>query len=254
MVLLLLMFLENRLVFFPSPYPAGEWQDHGLPFEDAWFDAPDGVRLHGWYLDHPNARAALLFCHGNAGNITHRAGTVALLQRHAAVSVLVFDYRGYGRSAGRPSEAGILLDARAARDWLARRAGIEPGRVVVFGESIGGAVAVDLAAVDGARGLILENTFTCLPDVAACHMPPWLPVRWLMRCRLDSLSKIKRYHGPLLQTHGDADTIVPYRFGLQLFDAANQPKRFISLAGLDHNDPHPPDYYDAIGRFIAELP
>jgi hypothetical protein len=253
LALLVFMFLEDHLIFFPSRWPVGDWQAPGLAREDAWFEAADGVRLHGWYVSHPHPRASVLFCHGNAGNITHRAEIVEQLQRHAAVSVLVFDYRGYGRSEGSPSEAGILADSRAARDWLARHAGLDPERLVIFGESIGGAVAVDLAASGGARGLILENTFTRLADVAAYHFP-WLPVRWLMHTRLDSLAKIGQYGGPLLQTHGDADTIVPFAIGRQLFEAANQPKQFLRVPGLDHNDPRPADYYEAIGRFIAELP
>lgn len=248
-----LMFLENRLIFFPSQYPIGNWRPVGIAPEDVWFQAADGVRLHGWYVEHPRPRGHLVFCHGNAGNITHRAEIVEQLRERGAVSVFVFDYRGYGRSEGHPGEAGVLADAAAARQWLARRAGLEPGRVIVFGESIGGAVAVDLAAEGGARGLILENTFTSLPDVAAFHMP-WLPCRWLMHTRLNSLAKIGRYHGPLLQSHGDPDSVVPFRFGKQLFEAANQPKRFICLSGYDHNDPRPADYYDAVGRFVAELP
>jgi fermentation-respiration switch protein FrsA (DUF1100 family) len=248
-----LMLLEDRLIFLPSQYPIGNWQPAGLDPEDAWFQAADGVRLHGWYLKHLQPRGYLVFCHGNAGNITHRAEIVEQLRDRGRVSVLLFDYRGYGRSAGHPSEAGVLADARAARQWLAHTAGIEPGRVIVCGESIGGAVAVDLAADGGARGLILENTFTSLPDVAAYHMP-WVPCRWLMHTRLDSLAKIGRYHGPLLQSHGDPDSVVPFHFGKQLFEAANEPKRFMCLQGYDHNDPRPPSYYDAVGRFIAELP
>jgi fermentation-respiration switch protein FrsA (DUF1100 family) len=249
--LLLAMFLESRLIFFPSPFPVGNWQPADLVVEDAWFESADQVRLHGWYVHHARARGALLFCHGNAGNITHRAEAVRLLHDRAALSVLVFDYRGYGRSQGRPSESGVLADAAAARTWLARRAGIAPTQVIVFGESIGGAVAVDLAANGGARALILENTFTSLPDVAQYHFP-WLP-QWLLRTRLDSRSKIGRYHGPLLQSHGDPDTVVPFKFGKQLFDAANQPKQFLRYPRCDHNDPRPLEYYDAVGRFVAAL-
>jgi fermentation-respiration switch protein FrsA (DUF1100 family) len=164
----------------------------------------------------------------------------------------MFDYRGYGRSAGSPSEAGVLADARAARDWLAKRAQIEPQQVVLMGESLGGAVAVDLAAADGARALILENSFNSLPDVAAYHFP-WLPVRWLMRTRFDSASKIGRYHGPLLQSHGQPDHVVPYAFGVKLFEAANEPKRFITYPGFDHNDGRPPAYFDELRKELEKL-
>ncbi|MBU4271085.1 MAG: alpha/beta hydrolase [Planctomycetes bacterium] len=246
------MFMENSLIFFPSRYPIGEWQPAGIEFEDVWFQSEDGSRLHGWYVPHPNPRATVLFCHGNAGNITHRDGVLEVLHDYVGASVLIFDYRGYGQSAGRPTGPGVLADARAARAWLAAREKIPERDVVLMGESIGGAVAVDLAARDGARGLVLESSFDALPEVAAYHYP-WLPVRWLMRTRFDSAGAIGRYHGPLLQAHGDADTIVPLRCGRRLFKAANEPKRFILLPGHDHNDPMPREYYDALASFLEGL-
>ncbi len=169
-------------------------------------------------------------------------------------SVLVFDYRGYGRSEGTPNEAGILADARAARAWLAGRAGIQADQVVLLGESLGGGVQVDLAASDGARGLILLGTFSSLPDVAAAHYPWWLPVRLLMRTRLDSLAKIGRYHGPLLQIHGDHDSIVPLACARRLFEAANEPKELVVIGGGDHNDPLSPRALQAIDQFLERLP
>ena len=144
------MSLENSLIFFPIKYPEGYWHPPGLRFEDAWFDAADGVRLHGWYVPKENARGPVLFCHGNGGNITHRIDSLQILNRRAGVSVLIFDYRGYGRSEGTPNEAGVLADARAARAWLAKREKIAETDVVMMGESLGGGVAVDLAARDGA--------------------------------------------------------------------------------------------------------
>ena len=252
MVLVAAMFFEESLIYFPVAYPEGDWNPAGLEFEDAWFQAADGTRLHGWYVPKAGARAAVLFCHGNGGNITHRIDSIEMLHRQSGVSVLIFDYRGYGRSEGKPSEAGVLADARAARDWLAAREKIPAARVVLMGESLGGAVAVDLAARDGARALVLESTFSSLPDVAAYHYP-LLPVRWLMRTRFDSVGKIGDYHGPLLMAHGDADTIVPLRFGRRLFEAANQPKRLIVLPGHDHNDLMPPEFYDAVAEFLDRL-
>ncbi|MFZ5829083.1 MAG: alpha/beta hydrolase [Planctomycetota bacterium] len=251
-ILLLLMWFEESLVFVPSPYPVGDWRPVGLDVEDAEFAAADGTRLHGWYVRHPQPRAIVLFCHGNAGNVTHRAWMLSDLHRVAQVSALVFDYRGYGKSEGQPTEAGVIADARAARAWLAEREGIPEGEIVLMGESLGGSVAVELAATDGARALVLENTFTSVPDVAAHHYPV-LPVRWLMRTRLSALSKIGRYRGPLLQVHGTADTIVPYSMGQKLFEAANEPKEFISLPGADHNDGLPNEYYVRLGEFLAAL-
>jgi uncharacterized protein len=282
--ILFVMFLENALIYFPVVYPGGNWKPDGLVFEDAWFQSADGTRLHGWYVPRKNEEAvkgtvpfsrttaeqwtarksgqspespknapvALLYCHGNGGNLSHRAEALEKLHRLPGVSVLIFDYRGYGRSEGKPSEEGVLADARAARDWLAKKENIRPADVVLLGESLGGAAAVDLAARDGARAIVLESTFSSLPDVAAYHYPI-LPVRWLMHTRLDSAGKIGAYRGPILQAHGDVDTIVPIEFGRRLFEAANKPKQFLKLAGHDHNDMMPAEYYDELAKFLVQL-
>ncbi len=252
LILLVMLAMENALIFFPTAYPDGIWNPPGLEFEDAWFEASDGTKLHGWFVPHARPRAVVLFAHGNAGNLSHRYDLLQELSR-LGVSVMIFDYRGYGRSSGSPSEAGILDDARAARRWLAKRTGVAERDVVLMGESLGGGVMVDLAAHDGARALVLENTFTSLPDVAAHHYP-WLPVRMLMRTRLDSVAKIADYHGPLLQFHGDADTIIPFEIGRRLFEAANEPKQFVNTAGRDHNDPQPPELWEALDRFLDQIP
>jgi hypothetical protein len=251
-VVVLMALLENRLIFGPQRHPNGFWKPLGLDYEDVSFRAADGVDLHGWYMPHPNPRAYVLFAHGNGGNVTYWADEYAELNKLGA-AVFAFDYRGYGRSQGVPDEAGVLADARAARAWLAQRAGIDEADVVVMGLSLGGGVAVDLAAADGARGLILQNTFSSLPDAAAVHYP-WLPVRWLMRSRFDSLGKIAQYHGPLLQTHGDRDEIVPLELGQRLFAAANEPKTFVLCAGGGHNDPLTPAFIQALDKFLEELP
>ncbi len=194
----------------------------------------------------------VLIAHGNAGNITNRND---LLRRFRALgaSVLVFDYRGYGRSDGSPSEAGVLADARAARAWLAKRTEIPESEIVLCGESLGGGVQVDLAAKDGARGLILISTFDSLAGVAAFHYP-WIPVRLLMRTRLDSLAKIAGYHGPLLQIHGNEDSIVPLQLAQRLYDAASEPKELVVIERGDHNDPLEPVAIAAIDRFLDRLP
>ena len=254
-VLLMMLWLENSLLFFPIRYPEGAWDPPHLKFEDAWFTAADGTRLHGWYVPHEAPRAVMLFAHGNGGNITHRDDR--LENFHAlGMSVLMFDYRGYGRSEGSPDVWNIMSDARSARAWLARRAGIEETDVVLYGESLGGGVAVDLAAKDGARGLILENTFDYLPAVAAHHYP-WLPVKLLMRSKVDSAGQIGKYRGPLLWTHGTADRVIPYPFGRRLFDAANEPKIEVTLKGADHNGPpfpeDSPQFRDALERFFTLL-
>jgi hypothetical protein len=249
LLLLGMMVFENSLVFFPSPFPEGDWAPWGIRVEDAWCTAADGTKIHGWYAPHDSPRAVVLFCHGNAGNVTNRADAIRGLHDRVGAAVLVFDYRGYGKSEGKPDEAGVLADARAARAWLAEKAGVAEEQIVLMGESLGGAVAVDLAAADGARALVLENTFSSAPDVAAFHFP-WVPVRLLMRTRFDSAAKIRNYHGPLFQSHGDRDSVVPLKFARRLFDAANEPKQFQKYEGADHNDSRPPQYYDKLREFL----
>jgi fermentation-respiration switch protein FrsA (DUF1100 family) len=250
MIVLCFMFLENSMIYFPSRYPEGDWQPQGLAVEDAWMTGADGVKLHGWYAPCQNPRAFMLFFHGNAGNITHRADILRHLVHDVGASVLIVDYRGYGRSEGKPNEATILDDARQAQKWLIEREKISEKDIVLMGESLGGAVAVDLAAKTGARALVLICTFSSLPEVGAYHYPI-LPVRWLMRSRFDSAIKIKDYHGPLLMFHGTPDSIVPIQFGKDLFAAANEPKRFLEDPYHDHNDPLPTKLYVELQRFLG---
>jgi hypothetical protein len=249
LVVVCMMFLEESLIFFPSKYPEGDWRPRGLAFEDAQFQAADGTKLHGWYVPHDSPRAVILFCHGNAGNVTHRAYILEKLHLDVGVSVLIFDYRGYGRSEGKPNEAGILSDAWAARTWLSKREKIPEKDIVMMGESLGGAVAVDLAAKDGAKGLVLISTFTSIPEVAAYHYPVF-PVRLLMRTRLDALGQIANFKGPLLQMHGEADTIVPIKFGRRLFEAANEPKQLLVFPHHDHNDTLPDQFFETLKIFL----
>jgi fermentation-respiration switch protein FrsA (DUF1100 family) len=244
--------LERSLAFQPAKYPAGEWQPSEVPVEDAWFLADDGTKLHGWFLDHAEPRAVALVLHGNGGNITLLSEALAILNQRHRLAVMAVDYRGYGQSEGRPTETGILQDARAARRWLSRRVGVSEREIVLMGHSLGGSVAVDLAANDGARGLVLTSTFTSLPDVAKSHMP-LLPVRAVMTMRMESLRKISNYHGPLLISHGDADEVIPIEQGFPLFEAANEPKQFIRNRGGRHNDPQPEAYRKALDEFIAGL-
>ena len=244
--------LDEMLTFFPSKYPQGDWSPADLDVEDCWFTSEDDIKLHGWYCRHPEARAVVLFAHGNAGNLSGRAPVLRILRDRLKLSVLIFDYRGYGRSEGTPTVKGVLLDARAARDWLAEREQIAPTQILLLGRSIGGGVMVDLAATDGARGLILESTFTSLRDVAE-EMYPKPLVRLVMRNKLNSHDAIADYKGPLLVSHGDADSIIPFSHGQKLFDSANEPKTFVKLDGTDHNDPQTEDYYKVLNQFIDSL-
>lgn len=248
-----MMFLERHLVFFPAAYPVGNWQPRGLAVEDAWIYSDDGEKLHGWFAGRDRPKAVVLVMSGNAGNVTQWADDLKVLRDELQASVLAFDYRGYGRSEGTPDEASVLADARSARAWLASRAGVAEADIVLLGRSMGGGVAVDLASRDGARGLVLQSTFTSLPDVAAHHYP-WLPVRLLMKTRFDSLAKIGDYAGPLLQMHGDADEIVPIEQGRRLFDAAQGDKRFLTISGGRHNDPPNGAFYRVLAAFLDDLP
>jgi fermentation-respiration switch protein FrsA (DUF1100 family) len=241
--------LEDALLFHPEQYPLGDWQADDLAHEDAWITAEDATRLHAWFCPAEHPQAVLLYCHGNGGNLTGCKGPVKFLQEKCHVSVLIFDYRGYGKSEGTPDEAGLLLDARAARHWLAQRTGVAEADIVLLGRSLGGAVAVDLAARDGAGGLILENTFTSLPEVVRSK-PLFRFASWLMTAHMDSLAKIGNYHGPLLQTHGDRDELIPLELGQKLFAAANQPKQFVLARGGGHNSPPSAEYYRALYHFL----
>ena len=253
-ILLLAMFFEESLIFFPSKYPNGDWSPQGLTVEDAQFTAADGTKLHGWYVPHGKPLAQVLFFHGNAGNLTHRIDVLRELHRRVGVAVLIVDYRGYGKSEGKPNEAGILQDGRAARKWLAERAGITENDVVLMGRSLGTGVATDLTTDVKPKALILENAFTSMPDVAGVHYP-FLPVQLAMSTRLNSREKIASYHGPLLQSHGTIDEVIPFELGQKLYDACpSEHKRFLPFEGMRHNDFHQPEYYDNMREFVMALP
>jgi fermentation-respiration switch protein FrsA (DUF1100 family) len=250
LVVLAMMLLESRLVY-PIPSPElGDWNPAGLGHEDVWFESADGTRLHGWFVPHAAPKRAILFCHGNGEHVAFNADLAARLRDSLQASVFLFDYRGYGRSAGRPSEQGCIADGRAAQRWLAKRMAIEPDAVVLMGRSLGTAVAIALAAEEGAAALILENAFPSMTDVAALHHP-WLPVRWAMDNRYDSLSRIAHFHGPVVQSHGTDDTLIPLAMGRRLFDAApGRHKRWIAFPSLGHNSPWPSTYYADLAAFL----
>ena len=155
----------------PRRRDRGDWHPTGLPHEDVWFQSADGTKLHGWFVPHPNPKRAILYCHGNGEHVAFNAELAAQLRDSLQASVFLFDYRGYGHSEGRPNEAGCIADGRAAQHWLAERMGIRPNEIVLMGRSLGGAVAVALASENGAQALVLENTFSSMPDVAAAALP-----------------------------------------------------------------------------------
>jgi fermentation-respiration switch protein FrsA (DUF1100 family) len=245
--------LEARGIFRPDKYPRGEWDQTAVLVQDAHFMAADGTKLHGWYVPHEKPRGHALLLHGNGGNVTLLAQTLRTLNRRHNLAVLALDYRGFGKSDGQPSEKGLYQDARAARRWLAEQENIAESDVILMGVSIGGAVAVELAAHDGARGLVLVNTFTSLPAAAQLHWP-WLPMSWFLATRMDSRAKIEDYRGPLLISHAEADEVVPFKHGEALYEAAPGPKRLITARGAKHNDPQPEEYRIALDEFLDQLP
>ncbi len=252
-VVALMVFFEESMVFPAPRYPVGDWQPEWLDHRDVYFPSQDGTRLHGWYAEHDEPRGYVLLCHGNAEHVAYLAEMLAILRGKYHLSVFAFDYRGYGRSEGSPNEKGVLEDGEAALAWLAAEAGIEPSEVILMGRSLGGAVAVDLASRHGARALLLDRAFTTAPDVAAHHYR-WLPVRLLMRTQLDSLSKIGQYQGPLLITHGADDEIVPVEHGRRLLEAAGtKDKQLIEYPGMRHNDPTPKRYWGDLAQFFDRV-
>lgn len=217
----------DRFIFFPDAFvpdpPAG--------VEERWITAEDGVRLHAWYAPPPQAAPVLVWSHGNGGNIAGRE-EVLLALRARGLGVLAYDYRGYGRSGGRPTEAGVYRDGEAAYD-SERARGTPATRIVCFGESLGGAVSIRLASERPCAGVALVSTFTTLGDVARTH---YGPLAVLAGTRFDSVGRIGKLAVPVFIAHGDRDEIVPFALGERLFAAAPEPKRFLRVAGAHHND------------------
>ena len=245
---------QRRLIYFPSPGPvpsAGAVLPGGLDVE---LRTEDGIRLGAWFFPATGRPGpAVLVCNGNAGDRSMRAPLAAALSR-AGLSVLLFDYRGYGGNPGRPSEDGLAADARAAQSWLAAQPEVDPDRIAYFGESLGAAVAVGLAAERPPAALVLRSPFTSLADVGAVHYP-WLPVRQLLLDRYPSIDRIGSLAAPVLVIAGDRDDIVPATLSKRLYDAAPEPKRFLSIPGTGHNDPALLDgrhMLSEIERFLSE--
>jgi hypothetical protein len=245
-----MMLFETSLVYPIPDRSQGDWQPKSFQFEDVHFNSADGTKLHGWFLPRPAAKHAILYCHGNGEDVSSIGEFASELSDRLHASIFVFDYRGYGNSEGRPNEEGCIADGNAAQHWLAERTHLQPSDIILMGRSLGSAVAVALAADNGAQALVLENAFPTMPDVAAIHYP-WLPVRWIMSNRYDNLNRIQRYQGPLLQSHGTNDQLIPITLARQLFDKApSTNKRWLEFPGLGHNSPLPRTYYDALARFI----
>ena len=234
LLLVLPVLFEKSLIYHPSRGHDVSARGLGLAHESVSLTAEDGVRLDALLLPAKSSRVTVLFAHGNAGNLSHRLDRVIFLQARIAADVLLFDYRGYGRSEGSPDEEGTYRDARAAYRWLTEVRKVPAERLVLFGESLGSAVALDLAISHACRALVLEAPFTSVPDMARVVLP-FFP-RSLVRTQYDNLGKVGRLRVPLLVLHGDRDEVVPFPQGRRLFEAAPEPKRFYAIPGAGHND------------------
>ena len=243
---------ERAFIYYPVRELTGTPASFGLAYRDVWFQADDGVRLHGWLI--PGARpTTLLWSHGNAGNIGHRLDNIREIHQRLGIGVFIFDYRGYGQSEGSPTEAGLYRDARAAREALVRDGGVPSERIVYFGRSLGAAVALELALAHPPRGLILESPFLSVQAMANRTLPG---SGYLFKSRFDSLARIGRLRAPLLILHGDADEVVPYEHGRRLWEAASEPKAFYTIARARHNDTYlvgGRDYWEAWRKFLHAL-
>lgn len=236
LLLVMLRWFEHSQVYHPDRAFDTTGAELKRPFENVEFRASDGVRLHGWFFpadaDSPRAAWAVLVCHGNGGNLSHRLDLCGALLE-TGVAVFLFDYRGYGRSEGRPGEEGTYRDAQAAHAWL-RQKGFPGEHIVAFGESLGGGVVSELALREPLGGIVLQSTFTSIPDIGA-EVYPWLPVRWINTIKYDTRAKLPRITVPVLVMHSREDTLARFSHAEANFAAASEPKLLWELAG-DHNE------------------
>lgn len=247
-------FMQGRMLYLPdiagrslTITPANV----GLDYEDVVIEASDGVKLHGWFIAGRSSRV-LLFFHGNAGNISHRLDSIRYFH-DLDLSVFIIDYRGFGQSEGRATEKGIYRDADAAWRYLMER-GIAPSEVVIFGRSLGASVASRLAAQHQPLALIVESSFTSVPDIAQ-ELYPWLPARWLSRLNHATRDYIRDVHCPVLVVHSQDDEIIPFHHGEEIFAAANEPRTLLVLRGT-HNDAFLRDertYVEGLQAFLTGI-
>ncbi|HEV2350731.1 MAG TPA: alpha/beta hydrolase [Terriglobia bacterium] len=252
-VLAVLRAFENRFIFLPPRYPDGFPAPGNYPadLEEVWISTEDGICLNAWFRANPASTKVLLWLHGNATNIGRQMDELQAYSR-LGVNILALDYRGYGKSEGSPDEAGVYRDGEAAYRYLIGKRGFSPENIIVYGHSLGGAVAVDLASRHSCGGLIVESSFTSMGEMARMmfHLPL---TEYLPRSRFDSLAKIARVHAPILIIHGTRDSTVPFSMGQRLFDAAPEPKWFLPVEGGEHNSIYlegGEKYWRALERFV----
>ena len=254
-LMLMIYLLQGRMVFLastPGRALTATPKDIGLAFEDISLTTPDNETLHGWYVPAADSAGVVLFFHGNAGNISHRLDSIEIFHE-LGLDVLIIDYRGYGRSSGSPSERGTYTDAQTAWDYLVDKRGIAPGRIVMFGRSLGGAVASWLAARTTPAAVILESCFTSGPEMAA-RLYPFLPARLITRLKFPVRAYVTQISSPLLVVHSRQDEIIPFDMGEAVFAAAPGPKQMLEISG-DHNGGfllNRERYQAAIDAFLQE--
>ena len=247
---LLLYLFQPKFIYFPRSEIDYTPDMAGLPYEDIYFKTEDDILLNGWFIPVEDAKNTLLFFHGNAGNISHRLESLKIFHE-IGLSVFIIDYRGYGQSQGTSSEHGTYRDAEAAWKFLTNTRGITESEIIIFGRSMGGAVATWLAGKHTPNLLILESTFTSIADVAK-HYYPYLPTHLLTRIKYASVDRIEDIHSPILISHSQTDEIIPYKYGRELFEKAQAPKIFLELKG-GHNDGFittGPSYIQGLENFI----
>jgi len=248
----LIYIVQPKYVYYPERTLSADPSRIGLQFESVYFETADGVGLSGWFVPCKSARGAVLFCHGNAGNISHRLESIEIFHR-LGLNIFIFDYRGYGQSGGKPTEQGTYEDASAAWRYLTERRHVNPSEIIVFGRSLGGAVASWLAQRHSPGTLILESTFTSLPDIAA-SLYPYLPVRLLLRFKYNTAEYLGRVNCPVLIVHSRDDEIMPFSHGRRLFEMASEPKKFLEISGT-HNEgfiTSGKDYEKGLNAFISD--
>lgn len=252
----LVKIMEDQFIYYPEPYPVGNWQPESvsLKVEDCFIQTDDNLKIHGWYVAGENgSNKTILWFHGNAGNISHRIDNMKRLAE-LGFNVLIIDYRGYGRSEGKPSEKGLYQDAVAAYRFLAEKRNVSYKNLILFGRSLGGAIAVDLAVHKQCAGVILESSFTSVKAMAK-QLFPFLPVTGILKTKFDSIHKIEKISCPILLIHGTNDELVPYHHGLELFEKAREPKYFYKVEAAGHNDLiyiGGERYFQRIKKFIEE--
>jgi fermentation-respiration switch protein FrsA (DUF1100 family) len=230
---LILYFMQPTFLYRPTPDVLYTPDELGLAFENVVITTRDGLKLSGWYVPAEDAQLTLLFCHGNGGNITHRLDSINIFH-DLGINCLIFDYRGYGNSEGKPTEEGTYLDAKAAYQWLRKNKKTDANNIIIFGRSLGASIAAQLASQVEARGLIIESGFTSYADMGK-KFYPYMPVRWFASFSYNTVGYLRQVRCPVLVVHSRTDELVPFQFGLELYETANEPKEFVEITG-SHND------------------